>query len=385
CLVFASTDGQTATGEPHTDPSPSSPHASGLLKMPPHSAGLHRTTANNSSGGDSTYVPADVADVPAYSIGDMTRTDPINIPANSSRASEDSYWGYRNDAFGEDKNGSNHEWDSPGREETLAESTLPWRRQFSLPPVPSSLSLSLPDDENPLMSEAPSWADNLAYSHLTETGSPYNSPQNTITAKPPVTQPRAVFDIFPSSSPPHSDSPVSSIPPPWSLKNCVPDHHDQEPLPSQAIAGRDSGDKASCFLVSSHDLVPPSYHSCIQPASRGLEVATLRRHSEVSSPTHFQIVEKPQTISVAALESQLIGIEEDYHHGMKERVSQWLASSSHEGSDIEDVDFELSTKEESQKVLESLRHKKETWHLGGKDDGTDADVESDDEVEDTRL
>lgn len=113
-------------------------------------------------------------------------------------------------------------------------------------------------------------------------------------------------------------------------------------------------------------------------------MATSRRHSEVSSPTHFQFVEKPDTISVAALESQLIGIEEDYHHGMKERVSRWLASSSHDGSDVDDADYDLSTKEEGQRILESLRQKRETWHLGD-DNGTDADVESDNEVEDTRL
>lgn len=251
--------------------------------------------------------------------------------------------------------------------------------------MPSSVSLSLPDDENPLMSEAPSWADNLAYSHLTETGSPYQSPQTTITAKPACTAPRPVFDIFPPNSPQHSESAVSSIPPPWSFKDSNTDNVDDEPIPSQSVVGCDSGDKASCFLVSSHDLVPPSYHSCLQPITRSFEVSASRRHSEVSSPTHFQFMEKPDSLSVAALESQLIGIEEDYHYGMAERVSQWLANPKNAEAAFEDIDSEFSGREEGLRILESIRQKTEKWSMGEVDDGTDADVESDNEMQDTRL
>uniref|UniRef100_A0A0B6ZR50 Uncharacterized protein n=1 Tax=Arion vulgaris TaxID=1028688 RepID=A0A0B6ZR50_9EUPU len=96
-------------------------------------------------------------------------------------------------------------------------------------------------------------------------------------------------------------------------------------------------------------------------------------------------MEKPDSISAAAIESQLIGIEEDYHHGMKDRVSQWLANSNDGEVDLDDVDYELSSKEQGEKILESLRQKKLKWSIEDKDNGTDADVESDNELESTKL
>lgn len=90
-------------------------------------------------------------------------------------------------------------------------------------------------------------------------------------------------------------------------------------------------------------------------------------------------------MTAAAIESQLIGIEEDYHHGMTDRVSMWLANHSDVPFEQEELPTELSRQEEGQQILESLRQKKEKWTLGDTDDGTDADVESDDEVQDTRL
>ncbi|GFO11267.1 sodium/hydrogen exchanger [Plakobranchus ocellatus] len=103
---------------------------------------------------------------------------------------------------------------------TLAETSLPRRRPTSLSPVPSSLSQSLPDDEKPLHSEAPSWADNPAYHHLTESSSPYHSPNITITAVPQEDRLRPVFNILLESQKdvttknnPETDA-VSFIPPP---------------------------------------------------------------------------------------------------------------------------------------------------------------------------
>lgn len=274
--------------------------------------------------------------------------------------------------------------DVMGKAETLAETSLPWRRQTSLPPVSSSVCSSLPDDENPLMSEAPSWADNLAYSHLTETGSPYHSPQNTITGRPAEASHRPVFELFPPCSPQPCSNAASSIPPPWSVKDRNAGRQDDEPLPSQSVTGSDAGDKASCLLISSHDLVPPSYHSCLQPTLNGLDSFSSRRHSDVGSPIHFQLMQKPEMLSAGALESQLIGIEEDYHHGMADRVSQWLANSDNGDTYPDDIDYELASRVESQRILDSLRQKKR-WDLEDSDNGTDADVESDDEVFDTKL
>lgn len=321
---------------------------------------------------------------PAVSNGDAVFASDINCVSQTNKPTAAMPW----DADGclcrtESKVSSEQTNDVTNNVETLAETSLPWRRQTSLPPVSSSVCSSLPDDENPLMSEAPSWADNLAYSHLTETGSPYSSPQNTITCKPSEAFHRPVFELFPPHSPQPSNA-VSSIPPPWTVKNKTEERQEDEPLPSQSVTGSDAGDKASCLLISSHDLVPPSYHSCLQPAVNGLDSFNSRRHSDVGSPIHFQLMQKPETLSVGDLESQLIGIEEDYHHGMADRVSQWLANSSNGDSYPVEIDCELASRVESQRILDSLRQKKKL-ELEDSDDGTNADDESDYDVFDTKL
>lgn len=288
------------------------------------------------------------------------------------------------------------------KEETLAESSLPWRRQTSLPPVPSSLSLSLPDDENPLMSEAPSWAKNLDYFHMTESGSPYHSPQHTLQANTPASPVRPVFDIFPPSSPSPEEEEVPApvpnipnIPPPWSLKDEDSGHVEEEPIRSHSSQTRQAaGDKASCLLVSSHDLVPPSHHSCIELSNHAVDGGNLRRvNSVASSPVHFQLMDKPDAFAMNMIESELIGVESDYQHSMRDRVSKWLASSPSSANQVDALPVEgLSPSKrgspslEAGKILESLRLKKEEWSQHKEESGgTDADVESEDEVLDTRL
>nr|KAG5695544.1 hypothetical protein BaRGS_033966 [Batillaria attramentaria] len=85
----------------------------------------------------------------------------------------------------------------------------------------------LEDAMFPPRKAAPSWADNLAYNHLTESGSPYVSPENTINAGQKAESRRPVFDIFPPTpdvaSPGSDTSPAKDkeeaihdpIPPPW--------------------------------------------------------------------------------------------------------------------------------------------------------------------------
>ncbi|XP_059154432.1 sodium/hydrogen exchanger 2-like [Physella acuta] len=378
--------------------SPSHSPAPVLDSSSPHSNGPNKTSSGDTllvsnpsptTNSCSTYIIN--PEVLSTSPGNVSCTKPINIPSpqNNSFVEDSSIPECSKSesecCTGSHKSDMDEDDDRSTKEETLAESSLPWRRTTSLPPVPSSVSLSLPDDENPLMSEAPSWADNLAYSHLTETGSPYQSPNNTITAVPKEPHPRPVFDIFPPSTPPHSDTVLPSIPPPWSFTDTNKNTFSDEPLPSMSLKARDAGDKASCFLVSAHDLVPPSYHSCLEPNNQRLEPPISRRHSEASSPVHFQLMEKPESVTAAAMESQLIGIEEDYHHGMTDRVAMWLANHSDVPFEQEEIPVELCRKEEGEQILESLRKKKQQWTMGDTDDGTDADVESDDDLQDTRL
>ena len=267
------------------------------------------------------------------------------------------------------------EWENSPKEETIAESSLPWRRTSSNPPVPSSLSLSLPDDENPLMSEVPSWADNLAYHNLTETGSPYHSPQTTITAKPPEPEHASVFDLFPPTSPSVENKQDSVLPLPWSKSSDSPQGAG-EALPSHSSASVRRGDKVSQFLVSPPALVPPAYHALLQPQLHSINDGSSRiKAISANSPIHFPQMEK---IDSCDAETEIIGMEAGYHHGMTDRVSQWLAAASVGPAEEEDP-FQAG-EEDRQRILESLRQKTDST-----DEGTDADVESDCEVQDTRL
>ncbi|GFO11268.1 sodium/hydrogen exchanger [Plakobranchus ocellatus] len=110
------------------------------------------------------------------------------------------------------------------------------------------------------------------------------------------------------------------------------------------------------MLVSAHDLVPPTHHPCLQPAGpSATSLASSHRHSQASSPLHFQCMEKPGTVSNTSIEAQIIGIQADYHHGMKDRVSQWLASSP--GA----LPEEEERLEEKDRIMTSLRGKQEKW------------------------
>ncbi|XP_005101042.1 sodium/hydrogen exchanger 3 isoform X2 [Aplysia californica] len=378
-------DPAPASGGDSSEPVP--PSASEQTQSVEPSADTNTTV--ETSSGPSTAQPAPTSDTlysrpPDIPLSHTKISASIPIPATSKHSrprKEAEQSSSSPDAKGdEDKKSDSDKGETSPKEETVAESSLPWRRQTSLPPVPSSVSLSLPDDENPLMSEAPSWADNLAYNNLTETGSPYHSPQNTITAVRAEENPRPVFDIFPASSPSPDDKHEPMLPLPWSFKDNEP-AQGAEALPSHSVAAGEAGDKASCFLVSPHDLAPPAYHCPLQPQLHSVNGGTSRRALQPNSPIHFQQMEKPDSITAGAIESQLIGIETDYHHGMTDRVSQWLASASNSQPD---EDPYHAQEQDREMILESLRQKKER-NFGDTDEGTDADVESDCEVRDTRL
>lgn len=247
-------------------------------------------------------------------------------------------------------------------EETEVERVLPWKRTTQMPPMRSSLSLSMPDDDHPLMSQAPSWADNLAYNHLTESGSPYVSPENTIGAPAPSSSHRPVFDIFPptpdqgtpasNSSPAQDqvDSTYSPIPPPWSTHGSLPapwasESSDDPPVTSPEAHDVGGGEKASTYLQSSsHNYYPPSHHNCIQ----GEELEELApagssiRLRPASSPKHFQPIQMLEMCSRQGIEEEIIADEADYQERLTTRVQSWLDSS--EPSECEeDHDFEELT------------------------------------------
>ncbi|PVD20438.1 hypothetical protein C0Q70_18593 [Pomacea canaliculata] len=238
-------------------------------------------------------------------------------------------------------------------EETEVERVLPWRRQTQLPPVPSSVSLSMPDDEHPLMSQAPSWADNLAYNHLTESGSPYISPQNTISANQPASSHRPIFDIFPPAdgASPNGDSsllPSSislppawvdslSFPPPWASGS------DDEPITSPQLHDGGDGEKASTYLASSsHKFYPPSHHSVL--VSQDGEVGESHGSNgsmlihPANSPKHFQPIKMHEMCSRQGIEAEIICDESSYQEGLVFRVQRWLDSNDPSEACDEDAD-----------------------------------------------
>lgn len=255
---------------------------------------------------------------------------------------------------------------SPPLEETEAERVLPWKRTTQVPPVRSSMSLSMPDDDHPLMSQAPSWADNLAYNHLTESGSPYVSPENTIGARAPASSHRPIFDIFPpttpalgtgNSSPDKAGPEPDPIPPPWSYQGSLPapwasESSEEPPLTSPEahdVGVGGGGEKASSYLQSSsHNYYPPSHHNCIQG------VAGDERDAEVSpsggsvrlrpsrSPKHFQPFQPLEMCSRHGIQEEIIADEADYQERLTTRVQSWLDTSSptecEEAQDSEELD-----------------------------------------------
>lgn len=50
-------------------------------------------------------------------------------------------------------------------EPTVAETTLPWKRTTGREVLPCSMCVSMPDDQAPLLGEAPSWVNNTEYTH----------------------------------------------------------------------------------------------------------------------------------------------------------------------------------------------------------------------------
>ncbi|KAK7114435.1 sodium/hydrogen exchanger 3-like [Littorina saxatilis] len=278
-------------------------------------------------------------------------------------------------------------------EETEAQRVLPWKRTTRLPPIRSSVSLSMPDDDHPLMSQAPSWADNLAYNHLTESGSPYVSPQNTIGAPAPSSSHRPVFDIFPPSpdhaAPAEDSSPTTSqekvdsghdpLPPPWSSpQGSLPapwasQSSEDPPLTSPESHDMRCGEKASTYLQSSsHNYLPPSHHSCLaevvqapQPSSASV------RLRPSNSPKHFQPIQMEEMCSQRGIEAEVIADEADYQERLVTRVQSWLDTS--EPSDCDDI----------QDPEEMTSNKADDDHVHHND--TDDDLDLDDSHLDTYL
>lgn len=234
---------------------------------------------------------------------------------------------------------------------TAAESVFPWKN-FPRDPIPFSTSLVYSDDSAPVVAEAPTWVNNLSYSHLKESGSPYASPE--VTLIPETRQHHAsVFDVFKgydsvekcldacvaklNSSVDETDSKShncgGTLPPPW---NHCGDNAEDLPVPSIM----DTCGVKNNILLSNHSATPPSHH-VILPTVHFSEGSITQSHSDEGEthkplkslpgsasapdlPKHFQVIE-PMTKSRLHSESMLEDL--DFHDQAVSRVNEWLSAT----------------------------------------------------------
>ncbi|XP_067651622.1 probable Na(+)/H(+) antiporter nhx-9 [Haliotis asinina] len=217
-------------------------------------------------------------------------------------------------------------------EETAVERTLPWKRISTDDIVPSLTTLIMADDEKPLMSEAPSWVSNPSYHNLLESGSPYVSPQTTLTAPPEQTHTPSVFEIFQANVcqkvEAKGESPVVAAadiktPNPWDLGG------EEEPIASPISI--QNGDKTNNLLHSAHSVFPPPHHVIIpghlhRPPQIRKSLSLPGKASSPQSPKHWQPIEMQDgnVYRKCPSEAEIIFDEVAYQQDVKSRVSEWL-------------------------------------------------------------
>ncbi|KAL4234434.1 Sodium/hydrogen exchanger 1 [Mactra antiquata] len=225
--------------------------------------------------------------------------------------------------------------------ETVAEKTLPW--QDSCDPSPTHLADNIPSNE-PVIAHVPTWVNNLSYSHITETGSPYVSPQTTVI--PPVSNyHKTVYSIFPPTDD-NSDNQKGVIssdyfPTPWNNSNL-------EECPVVSPMVMESGARSEDLLHSTHTEQAPDHHHVIVPSLHHIESSNSsgnhKAHlTEVASAPDFQHW-KPlggflNESSRYNNESDTMLSEMAFVEGVKSRVQEWLKQATDdEENDADDDD-----------------------------------------------
>lgn len=228
--------------------------------------------------------------------------------------------------------------------ETLAETILPWK-DTSTEPSPTHLCDGVPNDE-PVIAHVPSWVNNLSYSHITETGSPYVSPQTTLIARHEDSH-KPVFSLF-------SDSEQKTLP----VKNV----HESFPAPWADNLGTDcpqlshmiaeSGERSCDYLNHDHTTAVPDHHHVILPSDELLDEKEgsvshknlPRTLSEVASAPdiqHWKPISRSQAYhnSFNRLPSESVLSEMAFQEKVKNRVQQWL-SSTESDLNVDDAETE---------------------------------------------
>lgn len=238
----------------------------------------------------------------------------------------------------------NEQEETVSSDETATEKELPWKQEASQVPRPSLFSLVSTEDE-PVTSEAPSWVDNLSYSHLKDSGSPYASPEVTIIKAPPVERKIPIFEIFPNLNHEKDEKkPEVTIPPPWSQFS---ENTEEMPISSPSIQ---SGDKSCNYLISNHTSAPPSYHVIIPsiPILNGSISQNSSDHNDHKPlkslpgsasapdlPKHWQPLEP---LSRDRIHSESLLQELDSESEANNRIHSWLTGATADEYDNEEFD-----------------------------------------------
>ena len=229
--------------------------------------------------------------------------------------------------------------------ERLAETPLPWN-DTSVEPSPTHLSDNIPNNE-PVIAHVPSWVNNLSYSHITETGSPYVSPQTTLIAKREDTH-RPVFSLFPEiEEKSHTvEKAHESFPTPWA-DSLSGDNPQVSPMVTE------SGERSCGYLSSDHMTAAPDHHHVILPSNQLLDekegshknlAHTLSEVASAPDIHHWQPIKKSAAYrhEFHRLQSETVLSELAFQEKVKNRVQQWLSNSDIEadGTDADTEDVE---------------------------------------------
>ena len=240
-------------------------------------------------------------------------------------------------------------------DEILNNSNLPW--EDNLDPSPTHLADSIPNNE-PVIAHVPSWVNNLSYSHITETGSPYLSPQTTIIPQK-TDYHKTVYSLFAeafnkdNNNTDNTDATVQNVnsseyfPTPWGESV-------SEDCPQLSPMAMESAVRSEELLQSAHMEQAPDHHHVIIPTTHHLYDSSNSSTKQgrggghltevASAPdfNHWRPISKGSFMdSSMRLQSDTMLTEMAFAEGVKSRVQEWLKLANDEeenDADEEDED-----------------------------------------------
>lgn len=242
-------------------------------------------------------------------------------------------------------------------EETVAEKTLPWQNNADTSTTPNSI----PNNE-PVIAHVPTWVNNLSYNHITETGSPYVSPQSTLNPQASDYH-KTVYSIFPptvekqDANEACDQNGVNSsdyFPTPWGNTNL-------EDCPQVSPMVIESGARSDDLLHSAHTEQAPDHHHVIIPTHDLIDSSnSSEKHARLlavaSAPDfqHWKPLSKDFVGDREKHESDTMLSEMAFAEGVKSRVQLWLKQA--DSDDANDADEEDANAMDNLDTAENLEH-----------------------------